>query len=84
MLDKGYRLSYAGLRKETGTHKVDIKPLVDFGKSTREIAAALSCSQTNVRYWLKKFKLQAHENRQKQLGHTYIHSCTVCARHALS
>jgi len=65
-------------------HKVDIKPLVDAGQSTREIAEALSCSQTNVRHWLKKFNLQTHENRRRSLGHVEVHLCTVCGRPASS
>ena len=32
--------------------------LVDEGLSTREIAGKMECSQSNVRYWVKKFGLQ--------------------------
>jgi len=38
--------------------KVILKSLVDEGLTTREIAEHQECSQTNVRYWLKKFGLR--------------------------
>lgn len=36
----------------------ELRQLIEKGLSTRKIAEALECSQTNVRYWLKKFKLK--------------------------
>ena len=37
--------------------KTELKSLVDLKLSTYSIAKELNCSQTNVRYWLKKHKL---------------------------
>jgi hypothetical protein len=43
-----------------------LKLLVDNNYSTREIAKELSCSQTNVRHWLKKFGLSTSpKNKEK-------------------
>lgn len=45
--------------------------LIRCRKSTREIAKELSCSQTNVRYWLRKHKITNYEK-----GVAYCHVCS--------
>ena len=34
-----------------------LKTLISQGKSTYQISKELKCSQTNVRYWLRKYGL---------------------------
>lgn len=43
--------------------KVDIEKLISEGKSQRQIAETLGVSQTNIRYWLKKYKLKTSKNK---------------------
>jgi len=59
--------------------KIVLERLVKENKSTSQIANELNCSQTNVRYWLKKFGLSTSFRRYNK-GH-YKKSpprCGVC------
>lgn len=40
--------------------KLELSKLIDKRKSTREIAELLHTSQTNVRYWLRRYDLQTN------------------------
>ena len=51
-------------------NKNTLETLIKDGKSTYEIAEKLDCSQTNVRYWLRKHKLTTNKPNSKK--------CTVC------
>lgn len=54
-----------------------LKELVDNGLSSYQIADKLKLSPTNVRYWLRKYKLQTkHKNKESELK-TH-HKCNVC------
>jgi hypothetical protein len=41
-----------------------LRPLVDAGKSSYQIAKELNSSATNIRYWLSKFKLSTKKPKQ--------------------
>jgi len=48
--------------------KKQLQELTELNLSTREIANRLKCSQTNVRYYLKKYKLQTTPIKQHKCG----------------
>lgn len=52
-----------------------LRKLVEKGLSTREIAQSLSCSQTNIRYWLRKFDLRTKQARKE----THV-ACAICSQ----
>lgn len=54
--------------------------LVKDGKSTRQIAEKLNCSQTNVRHWLRKFDLQTGYKSKIRKGAKKIIK-SVCNKH---
>jgi predicted transcriptional regulator len=43
--------------------KEKLTKLIELGFSANKIAKELECSQTNIRYWLKKFNLKTHATR---------------------
>jgi len=46
-----------------------LEPLIETGMSQRQIAEELDCSQTSIKYWLKKFGLKTkHNQHNKQYG----------------
>jgi hypothetical protein len=50
--------------------KETLQPLIDQGKSTYDIAKELKCSQTNIRYWLRKYGLNT----------TFVSNSKFCAK----
>ena len=48
-----------------------LKTLISQGKSTHQIATELECSQTNVRYWLRKYGLNTNFISESKF-------CVVC------
>ena len=48
-----------------------LKMLISQGKSTHQIATELECSQTNVRYWLRKYGLNTNFISESKF-------CVVC------
>lgn len=52
-----------------------IKKLVEEGLSTYKIADALSCSQCNVRHYLKKYKLKTLRSLNQN---TVLYKCRFC------
>jgi len=51
---------------------------VNDGKSSRTIADELSCSKTNVSYWLKKYGLQTHAMNPRNKGKHKPLCCCKC------
>lgn len=57
-------------------NKLTLKKLVAKQYSTRQIATELGCSQTNVKYWLKKHGLKTvYKKHNTRLG---PHTCSKC------
>lgn len=52
-----------------------LKKLVLENKSTYEIALQLNCSQTNIRYWLKKFELKTNFKQEKNAANYFCKFC---------
>jgi len=58
-----------------------IKRYIARGLSTRAIARRCSCSQSNVRYWMKKYNLYSLRELKNRGGdpvHKIVHHCTKC------
>lgn len=55
--------------------KIKLKELVELGYSHRIIAKEFSCSQTTVKYWLKKFNLKTIKTEKKKNTH-----CLLCGK----
>lgn len=53
-----------------------LNTLVTQGNSTRDISKTLNTSNTNVRYWLKKYKLKTRYSNSSEL----INSTNECSR----
>lgn len=62
--------------------KEDLQKLIEKGLSTYGIAEELATSQTNVRYWLRKFGLNTNFLPQRKEKRTCKNgkSCSVCGR----
>lgn len=68
--------------------KDQLGEFVSAGMSTRRIATALGCSQSTVRFWLKKFELKTQPGNVHLCGRCgerdpqkfYGHKRNVCAR----
>jgi predicted transcriptional regulator len=54
-------------------NKNELQKLTKRGLSTYKIAEAMGCSQTNVRYWLKKFKLKTESDKP-------LDFCLACSK----
>jgi len=57
--------------------KLNLEKLVNEGNSSYQIADILNKSQTTVRYWLKKYKIELKSRRRILLENGYI-SCCKC------
>ncbi len=58
-------------------NKQELLDLVEGNFSTREIAVKLSCSQTNVRYWLNKFELKTKKSDSEKQQYM---TCVICGK----
>jgi len=57
--------------------KETLEQLIKINKSQREIAQELNCSQTNIKYWLKKYNLSTiHNQYNKQYSNNKF--CPKC------
>lgn len=52
-----------------------LQKLISQGLSTWQLAAELGCSQTNIRYWLKRHKLRTKGRISTDV---YDQSCAIC------
>lgn len=75
-------------------NEVELKSLIDKGRSTRQIADSFNISQTTVNYWVKKLKLELKtqkfnvkenpykcacgENDSRKFNKTKRYICKVC------
>jgi hypothetical protein len=62
------------------TNKKDLENLVSLGMTLKEMAKELKCSQTNVRYWLKKYDLRVKRGPRGKLPKDFIiqRKCGSC------
>lgn len=57
--------------------KVKLEQLINEGYSQREIANKLECSQSSVKYWLKKYGVKTKKEKfNKRNGNTKL--CPIC------
>lgn len=54
------------------------KELIDLGFSIRKISEKIQISQTNVRYWLKKFELKTYSIQDRVNKRTNNKECIIC------
>ena len=59
--------------------RVELAQRVRAGDSTRQLAAVFGCSQTNVRYWLRRYALQTLPALRQQQG---AGECEICGKDA--
>jgi len=60
-----------------------LEALVSAGKSQRELAAAMRCSQSTIKHWLKKYGLRTHAawGIPKEVTRpTPLRSCRLCEK----
>jgi len=54
-----------------------LEELIEKGLSQRELADELNCSQSNIKYWLKKFDIKTKNNKfNKRISDSKI--CPIC------
>ena len=58
----------------------NLNRLVHLHRSTSEIAAETGYSQTNVRYWLKKYGLKTDPRRRPRVNPTHPCICSKCCK----
>lgn len=57
-----------------------LKTLIGQGKSTHQIAQHLNCSQTNIRYWLRKYGLNTNYIKETK----FCSKCKCAMKHSKS
>ncbi len=60
-----------------------LEKLIDKGYSQHLIAKELKCSQSNIRYWLKKFELETNYKKHPISDHSELEIKKYCKKHGM-